>query len=147
MKPVLLHIVHLMCVLSPGLKEGKALAIVPLERPPHHAAVGKSFIMNNLDVGAQASKGGAYDASGKGRTAVVVTTAAEAHWSQRNERLKGESKPEYHARRTKALHPSYQASAQERRSVTLNPEEGRKSGSGKGRAKKGRSKGSGGGRR
>ena len=30
MKPVLLHNVHLMCVLLPGLKEGKALAIVPL---------------------------------------------------------------------------------------------------------------------
>ena len=29
MKPVLLHNVHLTCALPPGLKEGKALVIVP----------------------------------------------------------------------------------------------------------------------
>jgi hypothetical protein len=99
--------------------------------------------MNNLDVDAQAAKGAAYDASGKGKAVVLLTTAAEAHWSQKNERIKGESKPDYYARRRSAVSLNPQAPAQERRSVTLNPEEGRKSGSGKGQ-KRGRSKGSGG---
>jgi len=105
------------------------------------------LILNNLDVKPHVAKGVAYDASGKGKAVVSLTTAAEALWSSRNARNRDEPMSAYHSRRASGLSLNPQAAAPEKRSVTLNPEEGRKSGSGRGKAKRGRSKGSGGGRR
>ena len=122
---------------------GTGLSDHSLKRPPPPEAVDKTLLLHNADIDAFAAKGASYDASGKGGAAVQMTTAAEATWSRQNPRGLTEARAAYRVRRIAATQPKHQASSKGKRTVTMDPEESRKSGNGKG-SKGGRSKGSGG---
>ena len=95
------------------------------KRPLHHAPVDKTLILNNLEVSPPDGKGKSYDASGKGKAAATLTSAAEASWSSKNQRGKHDMRDEHLQRRANALRSNSPAAAPHSRSVSLAPEEGK----------------------
>jgi hypothetical protein len=111
------------------------------QRSLHQGAVDKTLILNNLRATRSDGKGTSYDASGKARAAATLTTAAEAAWSNLNQRGSNETKEEYHNRRRNAQRSTSQTAAPSERSVSLAPDKGKgeKDFPEKGKGKKGKS--------
>ena len=97
--------------------------------------------MNNLRATRSDGKGSSCDASGKARAAATLTTAAEAAWSNLNQRGATETKEEYLNRRRNAQRSTSQTAAPSERSVSLAPDKGKgkKDFPEKGKGKKGKS--------
>jgi hypothetical protein len=78
--------------------------------------------LNNLQADPSDARGAAYDASGKVKAAATLTSAAQASWSSKPPRRKGESKHEYDDRRSKDLEKNPPMEKLPARSVSLAPE-------------------------
>ena len=92
---------------------------------PHRGPVDKTLILDNLKPG---GKGASYDASGKAKAVVQLTSAAEAqfrNWSGANPRPHHETKDEYLQRRKEALRSNSPASAPLVRNVSLESDKGK----------------------
>jgi hypothetical protein len=81
--------------------------------------------LNNLRATRSDGKGTSYDASGKAKAAVTLTTAAEAAWSNLNQRSTDETKEDYLIRRRNAQRSTSPTAAPSERSVSLAPGKGK----------------------